>query len=148
MHGRDTSSGSRASPSTSLQTIFQTLVSRRRMVVSTVGGLLLTCLLYCLIAPRQYEARARVALRTAPASSLSLDGQERAISPSLLSTPVQLETLADVLRSDRLAWRVILNEKLYESPVFSVRFPARFPGFRPESPGTDATSYLLERFQN
>jgi polysaccharide biosynthesis/export protein len=148
MRGRESLRRLPGSPSTSLQTVFQTLASRRLMVASILGGLLLTCLLYCLIAPRQYEARARVALRTTPASSLSLDGQATAVSPSVLSAPVQLETLADVLRSDRLAWRVILSEKLYQSPAFFGRFSARFPGFRPESPGIDATSYLLERFQS
>src|ERR1700680_3882706 len=31
---------------------------------------------------------------------------------------------------------------------FFGRFQSRFPGFRPESAGADASSYLLERFQN
>ncbi len=35
----------------------------------------LLCLLYCLIAPNQYEAAGRVELRTAPVSSLNLEAQ-------------------------------------------------------------------------
>jgi hypothetical protein len=62
--------------------------------------LLLACLLYCLIAPNQYEASAKVALRTSPASALSLETPEQFGSASILSAPVQQETLANVFRSD------------------------------------------------
>jgi uncharacterized protein involved in exopolysaccharide biosynthesis len=58
------------------------------MIASVVGGLLLLCLLYCLIAPNQYEATARVALRTSPASSLSLDAGESSVASSSLATPM------------------------------------------------------------
>ena len=138
---------SRHSSSTSLRELWQILVRRRSLFASVVGGLLLLCLLYCLIAPNQYEASARVALRTSPASSLSLGGVESLISASILSAPTQLETLADVFRSDQLAWRVITELKLYQAPGFMGRFASRFPGFRPEAPAADAQAYLLERFQ-
>jgi polysaccharide biosynthesis/export protein len=118
------------------------------MAGAVVGGLLAACFLYCLIAPNQYEATARVALRTSAASSLSLDGPEPVVSASVLSAPMQLETLAGVLRSDRLAWKVILDKKLYLSPAFRGRFGARYPEFRPDAAGTDAEEYLLERFQD
>jgi uncharacterized protein involved in exopolysaccharide biosynthesis len=117
------------------------------MVGSILGGLLLLCLLYCLIAPNQYEASASVALRTAPASSLNLEAAEAFASASILSAPVQVETLADVFRSERLAWRAITELKLYQAPGFMGRFPHRFPGFRPEAPGADAQEWLLDRFQ-
>jgi polysaccharide export outer membrane protein len=120
---------------------------RRRLVASVVGGLLLLCFLYCLLAPNQYEASARVELRTSPASSLSLGGAEPLISASILSAPLQLETLANVFRSDQLAWRVITELKLYQAPGFMGRFARKFPGFRPEAPGADAQAWLLERFQ-
>ncbi|HEY1964488.1 MAG TPA: GNVR domain-containing protein, partial [Acidobacteriaceae bacterium] len=61
---------------------------------------------------------------------------------------MQLETVAGILRSDRLAWRVIREEKLYASPAFRGRFAARYPGFQPEAPQADAQTYLLERFQD
>ncbi len=110
------------------------------------GALLLLCLLYCLIAPNQYEAAARVELRTAPVSALSLDGTEQAVPSSLLSAPIALETLAGVLRSDRLAWRVITGLKLYQAPGFRGSFSRRFPGFNPENPAPGAQAWLLERF--
>jgi len=137
----------RHSSSTSLRELWQVLVRRRRLFFSIAGGLLLLCLLYCLIAPNQYEATARVALRTSPASSLSLTASESVVSTSILSAPTQLETLANVFRSDQLAWRVIVELKLYQASGFMGRFARRFPGFRPEAPAADAQAYLLERFQ-
>ena len=117
------------------------------MVMAILGALLLACFLYCLVAPAQYEARARVALRTTPASSLSLEGSGQKGPAEGLTAPLQTETVAGVLRSDRLAWTVILEQNLYRSPAFMGPFPTRFPGFRPESTDSAAQSYLLERFQ-
>ncbi len=77
------------------------------MVASVVGGLLLLCLVYCLITPNQYEAKGSVALRTSPASALILEPPEPTVSASILSAPLQLETLANIFRSDQMAWRVI-----------------------------------------
>lgn len=107
--------------------------------------MLLLCLLYCLIAPNEYEACAKLAVRTSPASSLSLEAEPYAAA-AILSAPVQQETLASVFRSDQLAWKVISDLKLYREPAFMGRFQQKFPGFRPDSPGTDAQAYLLERF--
>jgi len=111
-----------------------------------VGGLLLLCLVYCLIAPNEYEASAKVALRTAPASPLSLERAEPFAAASILSAPLQQETLANVFRSDQLAWRAISDLKLYREPAFMGRFQSKFPDFRPEAPAADAQAYLLDRF--
>jgi polysaccharide biosynthesis/export protein len=138
----------RTSDSTSLRTLFDILVRRRLMVSFTVGGLLLVCLFYCLIAPREYDARARVALPSTPASSLSLENAAPRPPSSELAAMVQTETVAGILRSDRLAWQVILDRKLYAAPAFAGRFAKRNPGFRPEAPGPEAQAYLLERFQD
>jgi polysaccharide export outer membrane protein len=143
---------SRQGSSTSLREVWAILVRRRKLVALVVGGLLLLCLLYCLIAPNQYEATARVELRTSPASSLSMDEVEPQVSSSILSAPMQLETLANVFRSDQLAWRVITRLKLYQAPGFMGNFAGRFPQFRPEAPADDganaaAQAWLLERFQ-
>jgi len=133
--------------STSLRELWEVVARRRRLVTYMVGGLLLACLLYCLIAPNQYEASASVELRTSPASSLSLEAQEPSVSAAVLSSPLQLETLADVFRSDQLAWRVITGLRLYQAPGFMGGFARRFPGFRPETPDAAAQAWLLERFQ-
>ena len=130
-----------------LRELWEVLVRRRRLVGGVVGGLLLACLLYCLIAPNQYEASARVALRTSPASALSLEAPEPFGSASILSAPVQQETLANVFRSNQLAWRVITGLKLYQAPGFMGRFAGKFPDFRPETPAADAQEWLLERFK-
>jgi uncharacterized protein involved in exopolysaccharide biosynthesis/protein involved in polysaccharide export with SLBB domain len=138
----------RGSSSTSLRELVTVVSRRRRLVLSIEGGLLLLCLIYCLIAPNQYEATARVALRTAPASALSLDATGGALAAaSILSAPLQQETLANYFRSDQLAWRVIADLKLYQASVFNGRFEHLFPEFRPDAQSPDAQAYLLERFQ-
>jgi polysaccharide export outer membrane protein len=145
---RDAQSSAGARHSTfTIRELWQVLIRRRRLVGWVVGGLLLACLLYCLIAPNQYEARARIALRTSPASSLSLEAPEPFGTASLLSAPVQQETLANVFRSDQLAWKVITGLKLYQAPGFMGRFASRFPDFRPDAPSPAAQSWLLDRFQ-
>ncbi len=65
----------------------------------------------------------------------------------MLSTPMALETIAGVLRSDELAWRVISGLKLYQAPGFKGRFDSRFKGFNPAAPSPDAQGWLLERFE-
>jgi uncharacterized protein involved in exopolysaccharide biosynthesis/protein involved in polysaccharide export with SLBB domain len=131
--------------------MWEILVRRRRVVLGIEGGLLLACLLYCLIAPNEYEARARVELRTAQASSLSLDPPEAQTPGSILAEPVAVETLAGVLRSEELAWRTITALKLYQEPGFESgfldSFARRFPGFRADAPSADAQAWLIERFE-
>jgi polysaccharide export outer membrane protein len=123
------------------------MVWRRRRFVATIEGtLLVACILYCLIAPNQYEAAGRVELRAAPVSSLNLDGAEAQVPTSILSAPIALETLASVLRSDRLAWRVIVALKLYEAPGFRSDFASRFPDFKSDKPTPEAQAWLLDRF--
>lgn len=137
---------SRHSSATSLRELWQILI-RRRLVGYILGGLLFLCILYCIVIPNQYEASAKVALRQSPASSLSVDVAEPLAAASLLSAPLQLETLADAFRSDRLAWRVITELKLYQEPGFLSRFGHHFPGFRPEAASVYDQDYLLKRFQ-
>jgi polysaccharide export outer membrane protein len=133
--------------SISQREIWAVLVRRRRFIGLALGGLLVLCFIYCLVVPNQYEASAKIAVRTSPASSLSLEAAEPSLATSVLSAQVQQETLANVLRTDQLAWRVICELKLYQAPGFMGRFNSRFPGFKPEAPSAAAEAYLLERFQ-
>ena len=132
--------------STSLRALWRLVWRRRRFILIIEGALLAACVLYCLIAPNQYEAVGRVELRAAPVSSLSLDGAEVQIPTSILSAPIALETLASVLRSDRLAWRVIVALKLSSAPGFCGNFASRFPGFDLSKPTPAAQAWLLDRF--
>ena len=116
------------------------------MVLGIESGLLLLCLLYCLIAPNQYEASAKVALRTAPASVLNLDAASPLAAASILSAPLEQETVANYLRSDELAWRVIQDLKLYQAAAFNGRFARLFPTYKPREQQPDAEAYLLLRF--
>jgi polysaccharide export outer membrane protein len=138
---------SRDSPSTSLRELLAVVSRRRWLVASVEGGLLLLCLLYCVIAPNQYEASARVALRTAPASALSLETSGPLAAASILSAPLEQETLANFFRSEQLAWRVIIDLKLYQATGFNGRFDRMFPRFHPETTTIEAQAYLLERFK-
>ncbi|KAA6464690.1 hypothetical protein DYQ86_01630 [Acidobacteria bacterium AB60] len=132
----------------SLRAAWRVLVSRRGLVLSIVAGALAACLVYCALAPAQYESRARLALRTTPATTLRMDAGEGSFSGSLASGQTQLETLASVFRSDQLAWRVILEERLYRQPSFSGDFARRFPGFHAERPTPEAEAYLIRRFED
>jgi len=136
----------RAASALSLPASGRILATHWRLFSAILGSVLLLCLLYCLIAPKQFEARTRLALRLSPASALNLDGPDS--RAALASGDTQLETLANVFRSDQLAWRVILDKKLYRAPGFLGRFAVRFPWFRPEQPSPAAQAYLLERFQD
>lgn len=133
---------------TSFGSVGGVLYRRRRLAGAILGGMLLLALAYCLVAPKQYEAKARLALRVSPATELNLQGGESAaFAGSLVTGQLQMETLANVFRSDQLAWRVILEKKLYQAPGFLGRFMVRFPDFRADKPSPDAEAYLLGRFQ-
>jgi uncharacterized protein involved in exopolysaccharide biosynthesis len=86
-------------------------------------------------------------MRTSPSSTLSLEAAEPMIAASILSAPLQQETLANVFRSDQLAWKVITGLKLYQAPGFMGRFAGKFPDFHADAPAADAQAWLLERFQ-
>jgi len=144
--GRQGASQLKPQASTSLRDLCGVVWRRRRFIAIVEGALLLGCILYCLIAPNQYEATARVELRTAPASSLNLESSESLASSSMLSAPIALETLAGILRSDQLAWRVTTELQLYRAPGFCGSFARRFPNFNPNQPAPDAQAWLLERF--
>ena len=137
---------SRRDSSLSFRELWFAIRRNRRLFLSIVGIMLGACLLYCLIAPNEYEATARVALRGTPVSVLTFDRSEGA-SGAFASGQVQLETLANVFRSDQLAWDVITRLGLYRSPGFTGSFPRRFPDFNPAQPSPDAEAWLLERFQ-
>jgi polysaccharide export outer membrane protein len=138
---------SRHGSSASLRDLVRVLKKRRLLGLSVLGGVLLACLLYCLIAPNQYDSTAKIALREAPASTLEDQATRPVAAMSLLGAPLELETLANVFRSERLAWRVITELKLYEAPGFKGSFAKKFPGFRAEAPGANAREWLLTRFK-
>ena len=136
----------RSASSASFHELLTVLQRRRRFMAVVVGGLLSVCLLYCLVAPNVYEANARIALRATPATALSLNGADGGTSGAFASGQIQLETLANVFRSDQLAWRVITRQQLYRAKAFMGNFARRFPQFDPNAPSPDAQAFLLDRF--
>lgn len=117
-----------------------------RLFLGIVAVLLTVCVVYCLIAPNEYEASGEVELRGAPESLLAPDRGESASAAAFAMGQVQLETLANVLRSEQLAWRVITDLRLYDDPAFARGFRRRFPEFSADAAGADAKEYLLRRF--
>jgi uncharacterized protein involved in exopolysaccharide biosynthesis len=83
----------REDSSTSFCTLGAALFRHRRFAASLMGGLSIACVLYCLIAPNEYEASARIALRSSPTTALILDGTTGANSNAFGSEQTQLETL-------------------------------------------------------
>ena len=130
----------------SLGAVGEILARRWRLALGIEGGLLLLCLLYCVLAPKQYEAIARAEMSAAPASPLGLSAAGVLASGSALFSSTALETVAGVLRSDQLAWRVIAGLKLYQAPGFRGSFVRLFPRYRPDAPTPEAQAWLLERF--
>ncbi|HZB89566.1 MAG TPA: hypothetical protein VE291_12970, partial [Terracidiphilus sp.] len=137
----------RGEETVSIRELAATLVRRRRFVLGVTGGLLAGCVFYCLLWPRTYEACAQVALRGNPVSALDLSADPGA-TRNAIASDTQLETLANMLRSDPVAWRVIVSERLYQQKEFAGSdFARRFPGFRGNAPRTDGQAYLLEQFE-
>lgn len=130
----------------SARALIQTLGRQWKLFWGIEAALLLLCLIYCLVAPNQYEAVARVELRTSPASPLNLEPEGPRVSASVVSAQIALETAAGVLRGDDLAWRVIRELKLYQAKGFAGGFARRFPGFRADAPSPEAEGWLLKRF--
>ena len=133
--------------STSTHELWLTIRRRRKTFALIVGSSLVACLMYCLVAPNVYEATARIALRGSTVSVLSLDRNEPAASGSFASGQVQLETLANVFRSDQLAWDVISRLKLYAVPEFQDSLKRKHPDFNPDQPDPEARALLLDEFQ-
>jgi len=131
---------------TSLSDSWAIVCRNRRLLLGMVGAFAAACLLYCLIAPNRYEATGKVELRGAPESVLSVDGRQATASGSFATGQIRLETLANVLRSEQLAWDVITRLSLYRDRGFSRNFQRKFAGFRPETASADAKEYLLNEF--
>lgn len=135
-----------SAPVDSLRGIFALLRRRRRFCALTLGSLLALCLVYCLVAPSQYEAQALVSLGMQSSPSVSLAAVEAVAPASILSAPLQLETIVDILRSQRLAWRVIRELRLDQNPAFCPHCATRFPHLNLDAPGSEAESYLIDHF--
>ena len=130
----------------SLRGILALLHRRRRFCLLTLGSLLSLCLVYCLIAPSQYEAQALVSMGMQSSPSVSLAAAEAIAPASILSAPLQLETIVDILRSQRLAWRIIRELRLDRDPAFCPHCATRFPHLSLDAPGSEAESYLIDHF--
>jgi len=129
----------------SLSDLWNALHCNRRLFLGIAGTLITLCLSYCLAAPKEYESTGKVELRGAPDSPAS-ERRDTALSASVATSQIQLETLANVLRSEQLAWDVVTRSKLYSGHVLSRNFEMKFPDFNPDNPSAEAKEFLLRRF--
>jgi polysaccharide export outer membrane protein len=132
--------------STSLADLWALAYQNWRLFLCIIAGFAAACLTYWVIAPNQYEATGKIELRSAPESVLTIDGRQASVSGTFATGQVRLETLANVLRSEQLAWDVIKRLELDKNAGFSESFQRRFAGFRPETASADAKEYLLNEF--
>lgn len=132
--------------STSFADLWLTVHRNSRLFFGVMGALLGACLIYCLIAPNEYEASGEIELRGGSDSLIGPDRGEAPPSAGFGLGQVQLETLANVLRSEQLAWQVIKDLRLYDDAAFARKFRRKFPSFSPDTAGVDAKEYLLRRF--
>jgi polysaccharide export outer membrane protein len=131
---------------TSLEQLWLLMRGNRYLFLSIFGALVSSCLIYCLLAPEQYESTAKVELRGA-AESQVIDRREAAPSGSLAASQVQLETVANILRSERLAWDVITRLKLDREREFAGSLQDKFPDFSSDLPTVGAREHLLREFR-
>jgi polysaccharide export outer membrane protein len=137
----------RRDSSVSLAEIWGVVCRNGRLFFGLVSVLIAGCLVYCVIAPGEYEASGKVELRSAPDSLLGSDRRESMPSGAFATGQVQLETVANVLRSEQLAWGVVTELRLYKDGGFSRSFQRRFPNFNPGTASADEKEYLLRRFR-
>jgi len=133
--------------STSLSELWAVVHENWRLLLSIVGALSASCLIFCLVVPKEYESTGKVELRSAP-DTLAIERRDAAPVGSLAAGQVQLETLANVLRSEKLAWAVITKLKLQTDSDFAGKFQKDFPEFSSESSSAGAKDYLLRRFRD
>jgi polysaccharide export outer membrane protein len=138
----------RVDSSTSLVALWHTVRLNGRVFLGVVGVLIAACLIYCLVAPNEYEASGEVELRSAPDSLLAGDRRESLPSGAFATGQIQLETLANALRSEQLSWDVITHLRLYSNSGFSRNFQQNFSNFNANNASAGAKDYLLRRFRD
>lgn len=93
---------------------------RRRIFFVTLGSVVLLTILYCCIAARRYAASGSIEVQNQSADGMELSdvfgGQ--VVSTDAMTTAIDLETQANILKSDTLALRVIHELDLENRPDF------------------------------
>lgn len=104
----------------SIRDLWPIYLRRRRVFYVTLGGVVLLAALYCCIAVRRYSATGSIEVQNESMGGMELsdvfNGQE--VTPDAMTTGLDLETQADILKSNTLALRVIRELNLENSPDF------------------------------
>jgi uncharacterized protein involved in exopolysaccharide biosynthesis len=92
----------------SIRDLWPIYLRRRRVFYVTLGGVVLLAALYCCIAVRRYSATGSIEVQNESMGGMELsdvfNGQE--VTPDAMTTGLDLETQADILKSNTLALRV------------------------------------------
>jgi succinoglycan biosynthesis transport protein ExoP len=93
------------------------VICKRKLVVTLFLGLsMASALVYCIIAPRRYEATARLMINPDISSPMvnGVGGMNAPTDPSVIQ-----ETEVRVMQSDAVAWEVIRQQRLDRNPEFA-----------------------------
>jgi capsular exopolysaccharide synthesis family protein len=109
--------GAQPSKDISLADIWM-VVRRRKLIISSCMTLmLLLAVAYCVLAPRRYEATARLSIDHDSANTLGINSSDPL---NLFGDPmVMQETQVRIMQSDTVAWDVIRRLRLDKNPEFA-----------------------------
>jgi len=96
------------------------VIRRRRLIISScLAAALLLAILHCALAPRRYEAMARLVINHDSANPLGMAGGD---AINLFGDPmVMQETQVRIMQSDTVAWEVIRQLRLDQNPEFATQ---------------------------
>ncbi len=107
-----------AEPDLDLAEIGRLLLRRRRVIFGCLAAIVLLAGLYLLLAKRRYHAEAQLQLLTeAPSANIS-DFAAGDTDTSALGLSITMQTYVGVLTSERLAWQVIRELQLENTPEY------------------------------
>jgi succinoglycan biosynthesis transport protein ExoP len=102
-----------------LSEIWGILRRRRTALMGSVVVALLLAAIYCVLAPRRYEAVARIAVNPESSNALGIAGGGESMASMFRDQTVVQETQVRILQSDVLAWNVISRLRLDQKPAFA-----------------------------
>ena len=104
----------------SIRDLWPIYLRRRKVFYAALGVVLLLAVVYCCIATRRYSATGTIEVQNESMGGMELsdvfNGQE--VTTDAMTTGLDLETQADILKSDTLALQVIRELNLEDSPDF------------------------------
>lgn len=107
-------------PDLSISDLWPMFMRRRRIFLVTLGIVLVLAALYCMIAVKRYAATGSIEVQPESMGGMELSDvfNGQVLSTDAMTTGIDLETQANILKSDTLALRVIHDLDLEQSADF------------------------------